>query len=447
MVDSNSPVGSAAREGQAYSTATEERGDRSRRSVLAGVAGAAGTVAVAGCLSGGSESDQFPAESDTEWGETMSIGDGEVTTFVSTDPDGETHVGAEMTPGALEGAGSEHVKFVLQFPESDAVPFTWLGLDWEPGGHYPGDTYAIPHFDWHFYFAPQDLIADIPTVALPPEEHDQLYTYPVPEDQLPPNYFRTNYVFGYMGEHFYDRTAPEYDGGTFGNTFVYGHWDGGLLFMEPMITVPYFEQLRSTEPPELDQLDGVGNRDHRQLDVPERFPEAGEYPTEYAVEYHADRDAFTVAQSGFERFEASEGLSPDADTSRPWEEEPADPIVVESGGYDPSNGGGSDGHGHDDSGESVDADATVTVAPEAALVFDPETLEVDAGATVLFEWDGDNHNVAPTDQPDDASWAGEPDILDTGATHSHTFEVAGRYEYVCEPHESQGMTGTVVVGE
>ncbi|AFK18872.1 halocyanin [Haloferax mediterranei ATCC 33500] len=32
-------------------------------------------------------------------------------------------------------------------------------------------------------------------------------------------------------------------------------------------------------------------------------------------------------------------------------------------------------------------------------------------------------------------------------TYSHTFEVAGEYEYLCIPHEQQGMVGTIVVEE
>lgn len=451
----------AARAGEpaAHTDASSDRSTTTRRSVLTTVVGAVGAGGLAGCLSGGSTSSSVPFEGDTEWGETMQVGAGEVTTFVSTaSSEDDTFVGAEFTPGILDGVGAEHVKFLVDFPGSGDIPFSWLGLDWEPGGHYPGDTYAIPHYDWHFYFAPKELVADIPSVALPPGEAEQLYTYPIPDDQVPTDYFRTNYVFGYMGEHFYDETAPEYDGGTFGNTFVYGHWDGELIFQEPMITVPYFEQLRSTDEPELAQLEGVDREDHRALAMPDRFPTAGEYPTEYTVRYHEGRDAFTVTLHAFEQFDASSGLPPDADTSRPWEEVSVDPTVIESGGYAPDDGnggnadgdtGGADGnhggHNDGDGSEPPPADETVTVAPGGDLRFDPETLEVASGTVVGFEWDADYHNVVPTDQPADASWAGEPDLRDAGYTHVHTFEIEGRYDYVCDPHESQGMVGSVVV--
>lgn len=410
----------------------------SRRSFLASLGAAGAGVALAGCLtgsdSGGLDPEEYPPEEHTEWGETAELGTGEVTTFVSVHPDsGERVIGAEMTPGVLEEDASEHEKYVVDFPDSDEVPFSWLGLDWEPGGHYPGDKYAIPHLDWHFYFAPHEQIKDIPTIAMPPSEYseDEYYTEPLPMDQVPENYFRTNYVFGYMGEHLYDETEPEYNDGTFGNTFVYGHWENELIFMEPMITVPYFEQLMSDEEPELDQLKGKGHTHRKELSMPERFPEAGEYPTESTVKYHEDEDVFTITQHTFEQFEETQGM--DAGTLE-LDDHP------QARGFQGDSDGG-DGQDHED------ADAVVAVAPGGDLVFEPETVEVSTGDTVVFEWEADFHNVLPTSQPSGASWEGEPEISDTGHTHEHTFEVAGEYKYVCEPHASQGMKGTVVVNE
>ena len=37
--------------------------------------------------------------------------------------------------------------------------------------------------------------------------------------------------------------------------------------------------------------------------------------------------------------------------------------------------------------------------------------------------------------------------LDSGESFSHTFEVPGRYDYVCIPHEQGGMVGAVIVEE
>jgi plastocyanin len=106
---------------------------------------------------------------------------------------------------------------------------------------------------------------------------------------------------------------------------------------------------------------------------------------------------------------------------------------------------GSDG----DDGDS-DADATVEVGPDGDFVFTPgtdEPLRVDSGATVLFDWKSGSHNVVVDSQPSGANWEGHAGIEGSGFSFTHTFETPGTYEYVCEPHESLGMVGTLVVEE
>jgi predicted lipoprotein with Yx(FWY)xxD motif/plastocyanin len=96
--------------------------------------------------------------------------------------------------------------------------------------------------------------------------------------------------------------------------------------------------------------------------------------------------------------------------------------------------------------DDIDADATVTVGADGEFRFDPETLEIDPGETVDFIWEADGHNVAVADQPDEATWNGVADTQDEGYTHTHTFDIEGQYDYVCDPHEDAGMVGTVLVG-
>ncbi|WP_058367473.1 cupredoxin domain-containing protein [Haloparvum sedimenti] len=47
----------------------------------------------------------------------------------------------------------------------------------------------------------------------------------------------------------------------------------------------------------------------------------------------------------------------------------------------------------------------------------------------------------------EAWWSDRGGALESGDEFSHTFEVAGTYDYVCIPHEQGGMLGTVVVEE
>lgn len=98
-----------------------------------------------------------------------------------------------------------------------------------------------------------------------------------------------------------------------------------------------------------------------------------------------------------------------------------------------------------------DVAATVVVGPSGEFRFEPETVTVDPGDTVEWRWDSDNHNLAPRTIPEDADWSGTDDdertVYDRGHTYRHTFDVAGTYEYACEPHRSVGMTGSVAVGD
>ena len=93
-------------------------------------------------------------------------------------------------------------------------------------------------------------------------------------------------------------------------------------------------------------------------------------------------------------------------------------------------------------------DETVVVGPDGDLRFDPAELQVGTGSTVRWRWDSGGHTVTVRSQPDGADWqATGQQVRSAGHAHTHTFDVAGTYEYVCVPHESAGMTGSVVVGE
>jgi len=87
--------------------------------------------------------------------------------------------------------------------------------------------------------------------------------------------------------------------------------------------------------------------------------------------------------------------------------------------------------------------------------FDPEMVTIKEGDTV--RWDNssliwhtvtfdpakakdENHVGLPAGvQPFDSG------KVDMGANFWHTFTVPGVYHYICRPHESSGMSGTVVV--
>lgn len=100
-----------------------------------------------------------------------------------------------------------------------------------------------------------------------------------------------------------------------------------------------------------------------------------------------------------------------------------------------------------------------------AVAFDPPQLTVSVGdAVVWYNASSRSHtvtayeNAIPKEAPYFASGGYENESaarkawrdelgggVTSGDTYSHTFEVPGRYEYVCIPHEQGGMVGTIVV--
>jgi len=99
-------------------------------------------------------------------------------------------------------------------------------------------------------------------------------------------------------------------------------------------------------------------------------------------------------------------------------------------------------NGEDDGGPTV-----IEVGAGNGLEFSPEDTAVAVGDTVRWVWVSNTHTVTPAATPDGATWAGDPEINDEGHAYEHAFEVAGIYDYYCEPHRTQGMSGSVTVRE
>ncbi len=68
-------------------------------------------------------------------------------------------------------------------------------------------------------------------------------TFPVPAQFLPTDYSQPGPTVPAMGGHALDLTGPEFNGGVFSNTFIYGFHRGQEIFLEPMLTKSYLESL------------------------------------------------------------------------------------------------------------------------------------------------------------------------------------------------------------
>ncbi|WP_435069142.1 plastocyanin/azurin family copper-binding protein [Haloplanus sp. C73] len=111
---------------------------------------------------------------------------------------------------------------------------------------------------------------------------------------------------------------------------------------------------------------------------------------------------------------------------------------------------------------SEPADATITVGPGGSLQFEPSNTAVSQGDTVEFVFDSGGHNVSchpdahsSVELPEGAEpWASydisgddinHVSLNEAGTTYRHTFETTGEYTYVCVPHASSGMVGSITV--
>lgn len=109
-----------------------------------------------------------------------------------------------------------------------------------------------------------------------------------------------------------------------------------------------------------------------------------------------------------------------------------------------------------------DGGGATTVEMTDDLVFDPDTLTVTVGDTVVWENVGSaRHTVTAYEDriPDDAEYfasggfgseqaardSPREGLVEGDESYEHTFETPGSYEYFCIPHEAAGMTGSIDV--
>ncbi|HYF38365.1 MAG TPA: hypothetical protein VD930_01670 [Gemmatimonadales bacterium] len=250
-------------------------------------------------------------------GSAATLGAGTVESFVTLNPDGTpAAIGVALSAGALtklpqtpntvsrcfdvdgNGRHTQHEcigdeERLLDLPEGvgDQLPFRWISVNWNAHGHIP--PYNRPHFDFHFHTGPRERVN-----AIAPGRCGELVdcgdfkraSRPVAARYLPSGYIDVGAVVPRMGNHLLDSRSPEIkDSLPFTSTFIYGAWEGELIFWEPMIT-----------------LDFLRNTAHACMDIPqpEAFREAGYYPTQYCIRQD-EKGGRTVTLEGLRYAEAT----------------------------------------------------------------------------------------------------------------------------------------------
>lgn len=113
-----------------------------------------------------------------------------------------------------------------------------------------------------------------------------------------------------------------------------------------------------------------------------------------------------------------------------------------------------------DRSESPNRTADVAAGPEGRLRFDPDEVEIAVDDAVRWTFESAGHNVTskpgasnrvrnPPEAEPFATYEGDDhfSLVEPDETFTHTFTVPGEYVYVCTPHVSEGMVGSVIVAE
>jgi hypothetical protein len=207
---------------------------------------------------------------------TLPIGNGVVRAWVKQNKDGEpVSVGVNFSEKALQNLPSDPAQYVLLLPKNKGKNFyTHVLIDWNPQGHEPAHVYDLPHFDVHFYIIPNDQ-----RLAIGPDDLAQFANAPASQ-YMPDHYLQIPGGVPQMGAHWADLLSDEFNGGVFTKTFIWGTYDGNVIFFEPMLTRDYL----LSHPDDLVTL--------RQ---PQAYQRDGYYATQYKVSYSDSPKEYTVA--------------------------------------------------------------------------------------------------------------------------------------------------------
>ena len=199
------------------------------------------------------------------------LGKASATSYAEFDSQGAPRaIGVTLPAGALDGlpTGSDNhhctdrspaghrvdatqcihtFEHVLPLPDAAAlradIPFKWVLLNWNPVGHIPPGVYDVPHFDVHFVIAP---IAEIFAIEPGPcgPERVRCDQFEIGKKPLPPNYVHADFrdvsaVVPAMGNHLIDVTGAEFNQKPFTHSWIYGVYDGKVIFYEQMVSRAY----------------------------------------------------------------------------------------------------------------------------------------------------------------------------------------------------------------
>ncbi len=219
----------------------------------------------------------------THEGPAVSIGQGQARAFVTLNAQGKAQtLGVRLSEAALSGLphlapSSGEWEYELALPsEAAGTGYDHASVSWNPAGHTPEGVYDVPHFDFHFY-----AIDNAARNAITAAGEDLERAHKAPEPALMP----ADYVLPpgtevpKMGAHAIDPGSAEFQHQPFTQTFLYGFYDGKVIFTEPMITLDFLQSRPNVSTP---------------VKQPQAYDPGFDYPASYGIRYDASTRQFEI---------------------------------------------------------------------------------------------------------------------------------------------------------
>lgn len=254
-----------------------------------------------------------PRQARLAYGAPKPLGAGVARTFVTRDDAGTVlSLGVALSAAAMAGLPQTPMPgmpsaamLTLDLPAAAAgTGYNHVMLDWNPAGHEPEHVYTHPHFDFHFFqITPAERDAMNPGN---PEFGTRAGIFPtapfVPADfaaasvlaNVPP----AAAAVPLMGMHWLNTKSPELqlppNNQQFTSTFIYGSYDGRVIFVEPMITKAFIESAKQ-------RPQGITFP----LSVPKQVAVTGLYPAAYSITYNTSANEYRISLDGLVRKHAT----------------------------------------------------------------------------------------------------------------------------------------------
>lgn len=168
------------------------------------------------------------------------------------------------------------------------IPFKWVLLNWNPHGHMPEGVWNTPHFDVHFYMEPIENIFSLMPGPCGPEkmrcDQYEMARKPVPASYIHKDFVDVGAAAPAMGNHLVDPTEAVFHGAPFTRSWLYGAYDGRIIFYEEMLSLEYL----TSEPNECYPI--------------KTTPEvglSGYYPSQVCSRFNPEDSSVSVSMEGF----------------------------------------------------------------------------------------------------------------------------------------------------